>query len=718
MPDRYWIRNDVGRIWGPFTLDSVGRVNVGKDVTRVMVSTDGKAFRPVSEFPQVQDVLEKGSRPAAPVVQRRDPPSIAPRAVPTDRVYSADSIPPPPPPVEPVFVGVPKEGSLAVYSVARLYAQIAGAQLLGKLTISAPEGDFAIFFKKGSPERVDVPKPAEMLGRFLIQRAVAPAAEIDNAVEISGGPDGDLVDALFALGVVPQHLLFPLLGEHGTDMLNRVLQLEHGGFIWEEGVAPPPGSFALGQKWDLLCRWVRKVPRLIVRERLGDKTGRAAYRSSGSFATLEALRLTAQEARIAASFDGTHSPEQIAFEHVAEPEVVYRTTLLLSEVGYLAFGPLMRRPTESSEIDAPILEKVSANDQSVAGSDGDVATVGKVGLRPVAVKVAAGEAHPKPVFIPPVLVSPINRTPPPAARPGTSSTSVKPVAAAQTIPPKPPVTARPPPPSTTPPAAKTTTSSATVRPVAPAAKPAPPKPVVAPSKAPPVVKPVTKPEKKVPVEDLASLQALLETWKKANHFEVLGIAQTAGAADIKAAYLGRARQYHPDTVTDPAQTDIRSIKADLVARVNEAYQLLSDTQERTKYIAELQQGGQVDIGPILQAEEDFLRATILVKARKFPEAMDLLDRAIHMNPNEAEFLAWRAWALFSAAKDKRALYEESLATCARVIKEMPQCAAAHLFIGQMAKIMGDPARAEKAFRAVVEIDPNNIDAKRELRGKL
>jgi len=257
-------------------------------------------------------------------------------------------------------------------------------------------------------------------------------------------------------------------------------------------------------------------------------------------------------------------------------------------------------------------------------------------------------------------------------------------------------------------------------PVAAPAKAAPPRPAVAgkPAAAAPA-RPVQAAPRPAPAGprpvDLNQLREQVAAWRKFNHFEVLGVPQTASAVEIKAAYIGLAKQHHPDTVSDPALHELRSIKADLTARLNEAYQVLGETQERVKYIAQLQEGGAVDIGPILQAEEDFLRATILVKARKLVEAIDLLDQAILLNPNEPEFHAWRAFARFAMAKDKRPEYEPALAECARVIKASPQCVAAHLFTGQMAKIMGDAAKAERAFREVLSIEPNNIEARRELR---
>ena len=61
------------------------------------------------------------------------------------------------------------------------------------------------------------------------------------------------------------------------------------------------------------------------------------------------------------------------------------------------------------------------------------------------------------------------------------------------------------------------------------------------------------------------------------YYEVLGVAQNASTAAIKKAYHAKALKYHPDkNAGDAAATDV-------FKQVNEAYEILSDAQERTYY---------------------------------------------------------------------------------------------------------------------------------------
>ena len=63
---------------------------------------------------------------------------------------------------------------------------------------------------------------------------------------------------------------------------------------------------------------------------------------------------------------------------------------------------------------------------------------------------------------------------------------------------------------------------------------------------------------------------------KRDYYEVLGVERTSSSDEIRKSYRGLARQYHPDVSEDPeAEGKFKEI--------NEAYQVLSDTQKRAAY---------------------------------------------------------------------------------------------------------------------------------------
>jgi molecular chaperone DnaJ len=63
---------------------------------------------------------------------------------------------------------------------------------------------------------------------------------------------------------------------------------------------------------------------------------------------------------------------------------------------------------------------------------------------------------------------------------------------------------------------------------------------------------------------------------KRDYYEVLGVSRTANAGELKKAYRGLARQYHPDVNKDAGAEE-------RFKEINEAYEVLSDSDKRRAY---------------------------------------------------------------------------------------------------------------------------------------
>ncbi len=60
-------------------------------------------------------------------------------------------------------------------------------------------------------------------------------------------------------------------------------------------------------------------------------------------------------------------------------------------------------------------------------------------------------------------------------------------------------------------------------------------------------------------------------------YGVLGIGRDASEAEIKQAYRGLARKFHPDVAEDKSTAEAR------FKEINEAYEVLSDPRKRQQY---------------------------------------------------------------------------------------------------------------------------------------
>jgi len=207
--------------------------------------------------------------------------------------------------------------------------------------------------------------------------------------------------------------------------------------------------------------------------------------------------------------------------------------------------------------------------------------------------------------------------------------------------------------------------------------------------------------------------------KEQNHFERLGVGADTNGPAVKIAYFKLAKQYHPDTLPPGAPPELEKLKADIFAYIGEAHRALADEKSRATYIEDLKHGGnkeaEVDVEGILKSEDLFRRAGIYLKNRKFADAAKMLDEAIQLNPEEPEFYAWRGYARFFTFEDKKAGFNEAFRDIQVCLKKNDKVAAGHYFLGVIAKLCGDMSGALKSFQKTVELQPNHIDAQREIR---
>jgi tetratricopeptide (TPR) repeat protein len=217
----------------------------------------------------------------------------------------------------------------------------------------------------------------------------------------------------------------------------------------------------------------------------------------------------------------------------------------------------------------------------------------------------------------------------------------------------------------------------------------------------------------------AALQALLARFhaKDTDHFQVLGVKQDATGAQIKVAYFQLAKAYHPDTVPTGAPPEAKKLCADVFSRIGEAWSVLGDDAQRQKYLDDLKTGAGVDVDVmnILHAENVFQAGQLLVKARSYAEALPRFVEAMKLNPDEAEFGMWKAWCDFLLSQDKKRAMPGAAGAIEAGLKKNPRCVPGYLFLGQMAKISGDLALAERHLKRGLGVAPDQTDLVRELK---
>ncbi|MBN1203716.1 MAG: DnaJ domain-containing protein [Myxococcaceae bacterium] len=558
----------------------------------------------------------------------------------------------------------PSQGSLDQLSPIVLYGRIAANGHTGLLTLALSDRTLQIHFRKGSPEFVDSSHPEDALGTSLIQARLLTAEQLQQAQGARERFGGDLLAALFGLGILQPANAFTQLSQRALSILYKALLAESGTFTYEPKELPAAKAMPLGNRWAVLSDQIRRLPTVDLKRRLQSVLNLPIMKAGGIVSASE-LRLTPHEVRVLTVIDGVRSIAQLLADLPQDQDYILRLAFLLKELGAVSFAAVPQRAPEPK----------------------------------------AAAPTPPPATAAPKPAAP---HPPPAAAPRPTAAPPPPAAAAPR-----PAAAHPPPAAAAPskPAAPGLKPAAAPGPAAPASKPAAP-PASAPAAA-------TTPASAAGGDDLPALRQTAATMKGQNLFERLGLTAQADGSAVKLAYFKLARLYHPDTLPPGTPLELEKLKAEIFGYIGDAYRTLLDDKSRADYLELLQSGDtgkeEVDVVAILQAEERFKKGTIFMKSRKYAEAVKIFDEAIQLNGAEAEFHAWRAYARFCAAQDKKAVQADVFRELQSATKKNERCAPAYYFMGVIAKSLGDASGALRHFRRTVELQPDHIDAQREIR---
>lgn len=205
-----------------------------------------------------------------------------------------------------------------------------------------------------------------------------------------------------------------------------------------------------------------------------------------------------------------------------------------------------------------------------------------------------------------------------------------------------------------------------------------------------------------------------------DYFTMLGVPRDAADDAVRAAYYALAKQWHPDRL--PAElADVRDAASRVFARFNEAFETLSDEGRRKKYLDMVRGGGgtpeeAAQIQQILGAATDYQRAEVFLKKRDFASADEHAKRAMDADPDQGDYVA--LYALVQLQKHEGqadASFVDLAKRLDAAVEKNPRCERAFFARAIVRKRIGRNEGAIADFRKVVELNPKNIDAARELR---
>lgn len=221
---------------------------------------------------------------------------------------------------------------------------------------------------------------------------------------------------------------------------------------------------------------------------------------------------------------------------------------------------------------------------------------------------------------------------------------------------------------------------------------------------------------------MGKIDAMLTKMSTGNFYDRLGVAEGATGSQVKAAYLRLAKEYHPDRLVTEGGAGVKEKADQLFAMISEAYHTLTDEAKRKKYDDEVLHGKMSDEAAsdeaeaILNAEHQFLKGERLLKSGNIQKAFECFKAAVDLYPKETEYQACYGYTLFRVnhpgSPDKAAEGEKIVKSA---LSTNPKNDKAWYFLGAIAKAKGDNDTAKQNFEKAVAIQPDNVDAVRELR---
>jgi curved DNA-binding protein CbpA len=217
----------------------------------------------------------------------------------------------------------------------------------------------------------------------------------------------------------------------------------------------------------------------------------------------------------------------------------------------------------------------------------------------------------------------------------------------------------------------------------------------------------------------AELMALADQLRARDAYEVLGVARGASDSDVKDAYERLAARAHPDRFRDGSQA-LRALAEEVFGRVRAAYDTLSDPREKqiqalTSKKLERKEQERQKSERAFQAEVERRKGEVALSSRSYEAALAHFGKALELYPDEGDHHAYYGYVLHLCHPGDAAMAAEAMEHVKRGIKLASHREKPYLFLGRLNKAVGRADQAEKMFVRAIQIEPNCLEAIRELR---
>jgi curved DNA-binding protein CbpA len=210
-----------------------------------------------------------------------------------------------------------------------------------------------------------------------------------------------------------------------------------------------------------------------------------------------------------------------------------------------------------------------------------------------------------------------------------------------------------------------------------------------------------------------------------NYFEMLDVAVDSRPDEARKAFLKMAKEFHPDRVPAAIGVELRQTLQYIFSNLSEAHTILIDPAAREEYETTIRSAlnrttnapppnDESEVRDALNAETMFQKSLVFMRRGDVDKALQFIDEARLLNHGEGEYNA--VWAhLRGMKRDRKANVEDLVELLRQSAEKCPHSERVLSFLAQMLKRAGINSEARTYYRLVLELNPRNIQAARELR---
>ena len=227
-------------------------------------------------------------------------------------------------------------------------------------------------------------------------------------------------------------------------------------------------------------------------------------------------------------------------------------------------------------------------------------------------------------------------------------------------------------------------------------------------------------------ELIVALTSELDSLKRLNPFQVLGLGYEATDADVRAAFGELTKRYHPDRYQRFQSTDLRNLAAEIFILIRDAYRRLGDETSRGQALAQLQRrpATPAPLPPPPAPPPLVARVAGIPPRAQIPPKVQVPPPPPPREPSPAPAPLPSAPAGEGGSQSMAesmldsGKYDEALSFFKVMARKNPNDrqakAGIELAEGLRAMAMRDRLEAAQRFEAALELDPANERAAREL----